>query len=86
MNTMKPDRNDNHAEALMSRRGVKPLDITMPAPNAQVDPLMADILAGHCRAIAAAAFVLTRASRPISPKSSTSAPTDSTVKNSFRRE
>jgi hypothetical protein len=51
---MKPDRNDEHSEALKARRGVEKLVIT---DNAQVDPLMADILAGYCKGVAVAAFV-----------------------------
>lgn len=54
---MKPDRNDNHADFVTkARKGVVPLDIT-DADNAQVGEPFRGILAGHCRAIAIAAFV-----------------------------
>lgn len=57
---MHPDRNDNHAEALKARKGVVPLDIS-DADNAQVDPMIRDILRRHCRAGAIAAFVANEA-------------------------
>ena len=58
---MKPDREDEHSEALKSRKGVKPLDISDASMNAQVDPLMSAALNGHCRAVAVAAFVANQA-------------------------
>jgi hypothetical protein len=60
---MKPDRDDNHAEALKSRKGVNPLDITMPEPSAKVEPIFNDIIGLHCRAVAVASFVANQASK-----------------------
>lgn len=58
---MKPDHNDEHAEA-SPRKGIEPLDIS-DADNAQVEPLIREALNGHCRAVAVAAFVANEASR-----------------------